>query len=234
MITIRPSAERGHANHGWLDTCFSFSFANYYDPKHMGFRDLRVINEDWISPRKGFGAHPHQDMEIITYMVEGELSHRDSTGREASIKKDDVQRMSAGTGVVHSESNNSDAPVQLLQIWILPEADGLKPSYEDKTFTREEKQDRLRLIASHDGREGSTRINQDASVYASLLSAGKSVELALGPQRHAWVQIISGELDVNGTRLRKGDGAAVSEDRNLKLASVGGKGAAEFLVFDLA
>jgi redox-sensitive bicupin YhaK (pirin superfamily) len=234
MITIRPSAERGHANHGWLDTCFSFSFANYYDPKHMGFRDLRVINEDWISPRKGFGAHPHQDMEIITYMVEGELSHRDSTGREASIKKDDVQRMSAGTGVVHSESNNSDAPVQLLQIWILPEADGLKPSYEDKTFTREEKQDRLRLIASHDGREGSTRINQDASVYASLLSAGKSVELALGPQRHAWVQIISGELDVNGTRLRKGDGAAVSEDRNLKLASVGGKGAAEFLVLDLA
>jgi redox-sensitive bicupin YhaK (pirin superfamily) len=234
MITIRPSAERGHANHGWLDTYFSFSFANYYDPKHMGFRDLRVINEDWISPRKGFGAHPHQDMEIITYMVEGELSHRDSTGREASIKKDDVQRMSAGTGVVHSESNNSDAPVQLLQIWILPEADGLKPSYEDKTFTREEKQDRLRLIASHDGREGSTRINQDASVYASLLSAGKSVELALGPQRHAWVQIISGELDVNGTRLRKGDGAAVSEDRNLKLASVGGKGAAEFLVFDLA
>ena len=234
MITIRPASERGHANHGWLDTHFSFSFANYYDPKHMGFRDLRVINEDWISARKGFGAHPHQDMEIITYVVEGELSHRDSTGREASIKQDDVQRMSAGTGVVHSEYNNSDAPVHLLQIWILPEADGLKPGYEDKTFSREEKQDRLRLIASHDGREGSTRINQDASMYASLLSPGKSVELALEGQRHAWVQIISGELDVNGTRLTKGDGAAVSEERNLKLTSVGANGAAEFLVFDLA
>ena len=134
MITIRPSTERGHANHGWLDTYFSFSFANYYDPKHMGFRDLRVINEDWVSAHQGFGAHPHRDMEIITYIIDGELSHRDSTGREASIKQDDVQRMSAGTGVVHSEYNNSDAPVHLLQIWILPEADGLKPSYEDRTF----------------------------------------------------------------------------------------------------
>jgi len=234
MITIRPSAERGHANHGWLDTYFSFSFANYYDPKHMGFRDLRVINEDRVSPRKGFGAHPHNDMEIITYIIDGELSHRDSTGREASIKKDDVQRMSAGTGVVHSEYNNSDAPVHLLQIWIMPEADGLKPSYEDKTFSREEKQDRLRVIASHDGREGSTRINQDASVYASLLGGGKSVELELAPGRHAWVQLISGELEVNGERLEKGDGAAVSEESKLKLASVGGNGAAEFLVFDLA
>ncbi len=234
MITIRPSAERGHANHGWLDTYFSFSFANYYDPERMGFGDLRVINEDWISANQGFGAHPHRDMEIITYIIDGELSHRDSTGREASIKRDDVQRMSAGTGVVHSEYNNSDAPVHLLQIWILPEADGLKPSYEDRTFLREEKVDRLRLIASHDGREDSTRINQDASVYASLLGSGKSVELALRPGRHAWVQLISGELDVNGTRLQKGDGAAISEESNLKLASVGGNGAAEFLVFDLA
>jgi len=234
MITIRSSAERGRGNYGWLDTYYSFSFANYYDPKHMGFRDLRVINEDWISAQKGFGAHPHNDMEIITYIVEGELSHRDSTGREATIKQDDVQRMSAGTGVVHSEYNNSDAPVHLLQIWILPEADGLKPSYEDRTFPREEKVDRLRLIASHDGREGSTRINQDASVYASLLSSGKSVELPLKEGRHAWVQLVSGELDVNGTRLTKGDGAAISEENNLKLASVGGKGAAEFLVFDLA
>ncbi len=234
MITIRPSAERGHANHGWLDTHFSFSFANYYDPKHMGFRDLRVVNEDWVSAHQGFGAHPHRDMEIITYIIDGELSHRDSTGREAAIKQDDVQRMSAGTGVVHSEYNNSDAPVHLLQIRILPEADGLKPSYEDRTFTRLEKQDRLRLIASHDGREGSTRINQDASVYASLLSSGKSVELALQPGRYAWVQLVSGELDVNGTKLKKGDGAAISEESKLTLASVSGNGAAEFLLFDLA
>ena len=234
MITIRPSAARGHANHGWLDTYFSFSFANYYDPKHMGFRDLRVINEDWISANQGFGSHPHRNMEIITYIIEGELSHRDSTGREASIKQDDVQRMSAGTGVVHSEYNNSDALVHLLQIWILPEADGLRPSYEDRTFTREEKQDQLRLIASHDGREGSTRINQDASVYASLLAGGKSLELPLAPGRHAWVQLVSGELEVNGTRLKKGDGAAISKEERLKLASVGGNGGTEFLVFDLA
>ena len=234
MITIRQSAERGHANHGWLDTHFSFSFANYYDPKHMGFRDLRVINEDWISANQGFGAHPHRDMEIITYIVEGELSHRDSTGREASIKQDDVQRMSAGTGVVHSEYNNSDAPVHLLQIWILPEADGLRPSYEDRTFTRAEKQDRLRLIASHDARDGSTRINQDASVYASLLASGKSLDLPLAPGRHAWVQLVSGELNVNGTRLKKGDGAAISREEKLTLTSVSGNGAAEFLVFDLA
>ena len=234
MIGIRPSAERGHANYGWLDTHYTFSFANYYDPKNMGFRDLRVINEDFISPRQGFGSHPHNDMEILTYIVDGELSHRDSTGREASIKQDEVQRMSAGTGVVHSEYNNSDAPVHLLQIWILPEADGLKPSYEDRTFSREEKVDRLRLIASHDGRDRSTKINQDASVYASLLSSGKAVELPLGEQRHAWVQLISGELDVNGVRLKKGDGAAISGERKLNLVSLSGNGEAEFLVFDLA
>lgn len=234
MITIRQSEQRGHANHGWLDTYFSFSFANYNDPKHMGFRDLRVINEDWISANQGFGTHPHRDMEIITYIVEGELSHHDSTGHEATIKRDDVQRMSAGTGVAHSEYNDSDAPVHLLQIWILPEADGLKPSYEDRTFTREEKQDQLRLIASHEGRDASTRINQDASVYASLLTSGKSLELALAPGRHAWVQLVSGELDVNGTRLKKGDGAAISREEKLTLASVSGNGEAEFLVFDLA
>ena len=232
MIRIRPSEARGHANHGWLDTYHSFSFANYYDPKHMGFRDLRVINEDWISAGKGFGAHPHNDMEIITYIVDGELSHRDSTGREATIKKDDVQRMSAGTGVVHSEYNNSTAPVHLLQIWIMPEADDLPASYEDRTFPRGEKENKLRLIASHDGREGSTRINQDASVYASLLDSGKSLDLELGPGRHAWVQLVKGELDVNGTPLKKGDGAAISNETKLTLASVSGD--AEFLVFDLA
>ncbi len=234
MIRIRPSAARGHANHGWLDTYYTFSFSNYYDPKHMGFRDLRVINEDRISANQGFGAHPHRDMEILTYIVEGELSHRDSTGTEATIQQDDVQRMSAGTGVVHSEFNKSDQPVHLLQIWIMPEANDLRPSYEDRTFSREEKQNRLRLIASHDGRDGSTRINQDASVYASLLDSGKTLDLDLGPGRHAWVQLVGGELDVNGKRLTKGDGAAVSDETKLNLASVGGSGAAEFLLFDLA
>ncbi len=234
MIRVRPSEDRGHANHGWLDTRYTFSFSNYYDPGHMGFRDLRVINEDWISAGKGFGAHPHRDMEIITYIIDGELSHRDSTGTEATIKQDDVQRMSAGTGVVHSEYNNSARPLHLLQIWIMPEANDLPPSYEDRSFSREQKQNQLRLIASRDGRDGSTKINQDASVYASLLDSGKTLGLDLEPSRHAWVQLISGELEVNGTRLAKGDGAAISSESKLMLASAGGNGAAEFLLFDLA
>src|SRR5271167_2226099 len=234
MIAIRPSEDRGHANHGWLDTNFTFSFADYYDPKHMGFRDLRVINEDRVSAGKGFGMHPHRDMEILTYIIEGELSHRDSMGRGATIRKNDVQRMSAGTGVMHSEINQSKAPVHLLQIWLLPEAEGLKPSYEDRTFAVGEKRNRSRLIASHDGREGSTTINQDASVYASLLDSGRTVELALKPGRHAWVQLVRGELDVNGTKLTKGDGAAISGESKLRLSSIRGNGQAEFLLFDLA
>jgi redox-sensitive bicupin YhaK (pirin superfamily) len=234
MIRIRPSAARGHANHGWLDTYYSFSFSNYYDPKHMGFRDLRVINEDRVSAGRGFGAHPHNDMEIITYIIDGELSHRDSTGTEATIRQNDVQRMSAGTGVVHSEYNNSDKPVHLLQIWIMPEANDLPPSYEDRTFRREDKQNQLRLIASRDGGGGSTKINQNASVYASLLDSGRSLALDLPAGRHAWVQLISGELAVNGTRLSAGDGAAISNETKLTLASVGCNGAAEFLLFDLA
>jgi redox-sensitive bicupin YhaK (pirin superfamily) len=234
MITIRPSAERGHANHGWLDTYYSFSFSDYYDPARMGFRDLRVINEDRISAGRGFGMHPHRDMEILTYVVDGELSHRDSMGRGASLKRNDVQRMSAGTGVMHSEANQSDKPVHLLQIWLLPEAEGLKPSYEDRSFAPEEKQNRLLLIASRDGRENSTRINQDASMYASLLDSGKSLDLELGPGRHAWVQLISGQLDVNGKTLNKGDGAAISGESALTIASASGNGASEFLLFDLA
>ncbi|MGB8770395.1 MAG: pirin family protein [Candidatus Korobacteraceae bacterium] len=234
MITIRPSEERGHNNHGWLDTHFSFSFADYYDPKHMGFRDLRVINEDWISAGKGFSMHPHRDMEIITYMIEGELNHRDSTGRGAAIKQNDVQRMSAGTGVMHSEVNQSKKPVHLLQVWILPEAEGLKPSYEDRAFPAEEKRNKLRLIASHDGRDSSTRINQDTSVYASLLDGGQKLDLELQPGRHAWVQLVKGELDVNGTMLAAGDGAAISGETKLQLTSGGTNGEAEFLLFDLA
>jgi redox-sensitive bicupin YhaK (pirin superfamily) len=173
-------------------------------------------------------------MEIITYMIEGELSHRDSTGRGAAIKQNDVQRMSAGAGVMHSEVNQSKKPAHLLQIWILPEAEGLKPSYEDRTFPVEEKRNQLRLIASHDGREGSTTINQDTSVYASLLEDGQKLELELQPGRHAWVQLVSGELDVNGTRLSKGDGAAISGETRLQLTSAATNGEAEFLLFDLA
>ena len=234
MITIRPSEERGHANHGWLDTYYTFSFSNYYDPRHMGFRDLRVINEDLIGAGKGFGMHPHRDMEILTYIIEGELSHRDSMGRGATIKQNDVQRMSAGTGVMHSEVNQSKEPVHLLQIWLLPHAEGLKPSYEDRTFSAEEKRNQLRLIASHHGRDGSTTINQDASVYASLLDSGKALELAVKPGRHAWVQLVRGELDLNGTKLTKGDGAAISSESRLRLINVSGNGEAEFLLFDLA
>ena len=234
MITIRPSEERSHANHGWLDTYHTFSFSDYYDGKHMGFRDLRVINEDRVSAGRGFGMHPHRDMEILTYIVDGELSHRDSMGRGATLKRNDVQRMSAGTGVMHSEVNQSQDPVHLLQIWILPEAEGLKPSYEDLTIPTEEKRNRLRLIASPDGRDNSATINQDASVYASLLDSGKSVELELRSGRHAWVQLISGQLDVNGTNLQKGDGAAISGETALRISSTSGNGAAEFLTFDLA
>ncbi len=234
MITIRPSEERGHANHGWLDTKFSFSFSDYHDPRHMGFRDLRVINEDRVNAGKGFGMHPHRDMEILTYVIDGELTHRDSMGRGATLKRHDVQRMSAGTGIMHSEVNQSKESVHLMQIWILPWAEGLKSTYEDRTFSPEEKTNRLRLIASDDGRDGSTTINQDASVYASLLDSGKSVELELRSGRHAWLQLISGELEVNGSTLMKGDGAAVSGETALKIANPGGNGTAEFLVFDLA
>lgn len=234
MIVIRPSEERGHANHGWLNTYYTFSFSDYYDPKHMGFRDLRVINEDWISGGKGFGKHPHRDMEILTYIIEGELTHHDSTGRGATLRANDVQRMSAGTGVVHSEANQSKQPVHLLQIWLLPEAAGLKPSYEDRTFSAEEKRNQLRLIASRDGREGSTTIHQDASVYASLLDSGTTLELPLQAGRHAWVQLVRGELEVNDTKLMKGDGAAISGESKLRLTGASGNGQAEFLLFDLA
>ncbi len=233
MITIRPSEERGHANHGWLDTNYTFSFSDYYDPRHMGFRDLRVINEDRISGGKGFGKHPHRDMEILTYIIEGEISHSDSMGRGATLQKDDVQRMSAGTGVMHSEVNRSTEPVHLLQIWLLPEAEGLKPSYEDRRFPAAEKLNRLRLIASRDGREDSTRINQDASIFASLLDSGKELEHELAPGRHAWIQVVRGPVEVNGKTLAAGDGAAISGESRLNLIS-SGDAQAEFLLFDLA
>ena len=231
MINIRRSNERGHANHGWLDTHFSFSFADYYDPNFMGFRNLRVINEDYIEPAQGFPKHGHRDMEIITYMISGELSHRDSMGNGETIRPNEVQRMTAGTGVLHSEYSSPTDRTHLLQIWILPEKRNLQPGYEQKEFKPEDKQGRLKLIASRGGSDGSIHINQDVKVYATVLKDGESVSLDLREGRHAWIQIISGELGVNGAKLVAGDGAAVSDEASLKLTSLDPN--TEFLLFDL-
>jgi redox-sensitive bicupin YhaK (pirin superfamily) len=233
MITLRPSAERGHADHGWLNTRFTFSFADYFDPEHMGFRSLRVINEDFIAPDRGFGMHPHRDMEIITYVVEGALAHKDSMGNGAVTRPGDVQRMSAGSGVVHSEANPSTTEkVHLLQIWILPERNGIKPSYEQKTYTDEEKLNQLRLVATPGATNGAVNIHQDTKLYASRLEAGKTLQHTLARGRGAWIQLISGELEVNGKTLKAGDGAAVENESALEVA---GKAAlSEFLLFDLA
>jgi len=232
MITIRRAEDRGHANHGWLDTRHTFSFADYYDPDQMGFRTLRVINEDRVQPGSGFGTHSHRDMEILSYVLEGGLAHKDSIGTGSTIRPGDVQRMSAGTGVAHSEFNASKTePVHFLQIWILPERPGIPPGYEQKTFPDAEKRGRLRLVASRDGRNGSLTIHQDAAVYAGLLDTGERAELPLGKGRHAWVQVARGELKLDGQTLKAGDGAAVSGEATLKLE---GQRQGEVLVFDLA
>ena len=232
MINIRKAADRGHFDHGWLDTSHSFSFADYYDPEHMGFRQLRVINEDRVQPGRGFATHGHQDMEIITYVLEGALAHKDSMGNGSVIRPGDVQRMSAGMGVTHSEYNQLQSePVHFLQIWILPERRGLEPGYEQKTFGDEEERDTLRLIASRDGRDGSVTIHQDVEVYATVLGPGKSVRLAVRPRRHAWVQVARGSVTLNGMALQQSDGAALSEESALELTATG---TAEVLVFDLA
>jgi redox-sensitive bicupin YhaK (pirin superfamily) len=234
MITIRPAAERGHAQHGWLDSQHSFSFADYYDPAHMGFRGLRVINEDRVAPNAGFGQHAHRDMEIVSYVLEGALKHGDSLGNGSVIRPGDVQRMSAGTGVTHSEFNASASePVHFLQIWLLPATLGIAPGYEQKHFPPEQRRGRLRLVASAEGREGSVSIHSDANVYATLLSAGESARLPLAPGRHAWVQVARGELCVQGQVLRAGDGAALSDELELRLEGRDAE-AAEALVFDLA
>jgi redox-sensitive bicupin YhaK (pirin superfamily) len=231
MIKIRKAEERGHFNHGWLDTYHTFSFDQYYDPRHMGFRSLRVINEDRVDAGRGFPTHGHRDMEIITYVLEGGLAHKDSMGNGSIIRPGDVQRMSAGTGVRHSEANPSkDEPVHLLQIWILPDEEGIEPSYEEKRFDDEEKRGRLRLVASPDGSDGSVRLHQDARLYATVLDAAQQVVHQLQPDRHAWVQVARGSIEVNGQLLKQGDGAAVSEERELKIT---GKEPAEFLLFDL-
>ena len=232
MITVRPAKERGHFDHGWLDTYHSFSFSEYLDPSHMGFRSLRVINEDRVDPRAGFPPHSHRDMEIITYVLAGALAHKDSMGNGSVIRPGDVQRMSAGTGVTHSEANGSETePVHLLQIWILPEKRGITPSYEEKRFSPEEKRGRLRLVASRDGADGSVTIHQDARVYASLLDPGQTVRHTLDRGRGAWLHLVAGAATVNGAALATGDGAAIQNEGTLEIHA--GE-PTELLLFDLA
>ena len=232
MITVRRGEERGQTATAWLDSRHTFSFNRYYDPRYMGFRHLRVINEDWIAPAMGFGTHSHRDMEIITYVVEGALEHRDSLGTSSVIRPQEVQRMSAGTGVSHSEHNPSEtAPTHLLQIWIEPERLGTPPGYEQRPFAAAEREGRLRLVASGDGRENSVTVHQDVALYDALLSPGESLTHRLAEGRHAWVQVIKGALEINGVALREGDGAAVSEERTLELRAAE---TAAFVLFDLA
>lgn len=231
MMTLRKAEDRGHFDHGWLNTYHTFSFGDYYDPAHMGFGTLRVINEDWVQPGKGFGTHPHRDMEILTYVLEGALEHKDSMGNGSAIRPGEVQRMSAGTGVTHSEFNHSkDDRVHLLQIWILPGQKNLNPSYEQKRFSKEERQGCFRLIASPEGTDGSVTIHQDAKVYGSLLDSGQEISYAIPEGRHLWLQVARGTVQAGGQSLRAGDGLAVSEEKSLSM-----KGAeAEILLFDLA
>jgi len=234
MITLRPAAERGHFDHGWLNTYHTFSFADYLDPHHMSFGPLRVINEDRVAPAMGFPTHPHRDMEIITYVLEGELSHKDSMGNGSTMRPGEVQRMSAGTGVRHSEFNSSETePLHLLQIWIIPDSDGFPPSYEQKDFPAAEKLDRLRLVASPDGADGSVTIHQDARVYVSVLEKGKSVKHELATKRKAWIQVARGSVLVNGKELKQGDGAGIEKEASLDVTGAS-DAPAEILLFDMA
>ena len=231
MITVRPAAERGHADHGWLDTRHTFSFASYHDPGHMGFRSLRVINEDRVQPAQGFGTHAHRDMEILTWVLEGALEHKDSMGNGSVIRPGDLQRMSAGTGVTHSEFNPSrEAGVHFLQIWLLPRERGLPPGYEQKRFPQKERRGRLRLVAAGDGRDGAVTIHQDADLWTALLQPGESVRHALVPGRYAWLHVARGAVSLNGSTLGAGDGAAVSDEVAIEIT---GAVRAEVLLFDL-
>jgi redox-sensitive bicupin YhaK (pirin superfamily) len=233
MVTLRKSEERGHANRGWLNSYFTFSFADYYDEAHMGFRSLRVINDDVVQGGKGFGAHAHRDMEIISYVLEGHLTHRDSMGEQHTVGPNTVQAMSAGTGVVHSEFNASpNVPVHFLQIWIVPNEEDLEPSYQQFPFAPEEKQGQLRLLAGPEHVEGSALIHQDARVYACQLGSADRIEKPMVTGRHAWVQVASGNLALNGYPLKAGDGAAISDEKTLVLE--GAAGGAELLLFDLS
>ena len=231
-MKIRRANERGHADHGWLKSFHTFSFADYHDPAHMGFRTLRVVNEDRVAPGKGFGTHAHRDMEIISYVLSGALEHEDSLGTGSVIRPGDVQRMSAGTGVRHSEFNASkEELVHFLQIWIVPDRAGHAPGYEQKTFSAEEKRGRLRLVASPDGAEGSVSLHQDARVYAGIFGSGATTKHGIEKGRGAWVHVARGAIDLEGTRLVAGDAAAIDEPRVIEIV---GREDAEVLVFDLA
>jgi redox-sensitive bicupin YhaK (pirin superfamily) len=232
MIQLRRSAERGHANHGWLDSYHSFSFGDYHDAKHMGFRDLRVINEDRVVPGKGFATHSHRDMEILTWVLEGALAHKDSLGTSSEIRPGELQRMSAGTGVTHSEFNASPTTgVHFLQIWILPERQGLAPSYEQRAFPADGARDRLRLIASRDAREGSVTVHQDVSLYGGVLGPRMQVEHRLAPGRYAWLQVARGRVRLGAETLEAGDGAAFSAEAAVRVEAVD---ESQILIFDLA
>ena len=232
MITLRRSRERGHFNHGWLNTFHTFSFDQYYDPRFMNFRTLRVINEDFVAPGRGFPTHGHRDMEIITYILEGALQHEDSMGNGSIIRPGDVQRMSAGTGVRHSEKNPSpDEPVHLLQIWILPDTLDLEPRYEQKAFSEQERRGQLRLIAASDGRDGAVTVRQDVNIYASLLDAGQTVNANMVQTRYGWIQVARGSVAVNGERGEQGDGLIAVGESSLEITA---NEPAEILLFDLA
>jgi quercetin 2,3-dioxygenase len=232
MLTIRSAQDRGIANFGWLDSRHTFSFGNYHDPKYMGFADLRVINEDFVDPGQGFPTHGHQDMEIVTYILEGALEHKDSIGTGSVILPGDVQRMSAGTGIRHSEFNASQSEtVHLLQIWILPEQKGIAPSYEQKHFTEADKRGKLRLVGSRDGRDGSVVIHQDINLYAAALSAGESVSQTFAPGRVGWLQVARGAVKLNEHQLKAGDGVAIDRETNIEIHGIDGD--AEVLLFDM-
>ncbi len=231
MINIRHARDRGHLNHGWLDTFHTFSFADYYDATQMGFRALRVINEDRVAPGMGFGMHAHRDMEIVTYVLSGALEHKDNLGHGEVLRPGELQRMSAGTGIRHSEFNPSKTdPVHLYQIWLLPRASGLAPSYEQKAFAEEERKNRLRLVASPGGDDGSLTIQQDARLYLATLDAGAQVAHELAPGRHAWLQVLRGRIQLNGGQLATSDGAAIGDESSLAIEATE---PAEVLLFDL-
>ncbi|CAN5139790.1 pirin family protein [soil metagenome] len=232
MLVIRKAGDRGHFDHGWLNTYHTFSFGDYHDPRFMGFRDLRVINEDWVQAGRGFPTHPHQDMEIVTYVLQGALEHRDSMGNGSLIQPGDVQRMSAGTGVTHSEANASaEEPVHLLQIWILPKKKGIAPGYEQKHFSEAQKKGQWLLVASPQGNQGSVTIHQDVHIYASLVPTNEDLFFQVKPDRHVWLQLARGEVQIENQNLQAGDGAAISQVANVELR---GKRDAEVLLFELA
>ncbi len=232
MLSVRPAKERGHVNFGWLDSRHSFSFGGYHDPRHMGFGQLRVINDDRVAPGAGFETHPHRDMEIVSYVVDGAMEHRDSLGHGSVIRAGEVQRMTAGTGVLHSEFNHSATqPLRFLQLWLLPERRGLAPGYEQREFPREARAGELRLVVSPNGRDGSLRIHSPVEIHAGLLRTGEGARHALAPGRRAWLQVVNGSLELNGTPLHAGDGAALEDEPQLAIQATQ---AVEFLLFDMA